>query len=557
MSKLSLQYDHFYTYAEITAFLEQAVAEYPTLCSLSSAGKSLEGREIWVLTVTNQATGAAEDKPAMYIDGNIHAGEVTASHVAMHTIANLLQSYGECPEVTHLLETRTFYILPRVNPDGGEVYLTTPYMLRSSVRPNPEAAKWPDNTLYPEDVDGDDEIMFMRRQDPSGQWKVSTQDDRLLVPREPGDIEGPFYNLYPEGRVHNYNGGPVLAAPDRWDLDINRNFPSAWSPTQKGGGNFPLSEPETRAMAEFIVSHPNIGALQAYHTKSGGILRPSCSGPDKNLPQGDLQSFKALGKIGEAITGYPCVSVFEGFIGSAIYGVYIDWVYEHRGIFGYTTELWDIKTRAGVPGKRDFLKREFNEEEELTILKWNDEQLDGQGFMRWTKFNHPELGEVEIGGWHPKTVIQNCNFKFLQDECQKNYLFSLKHAGALPELVVEHLEVRQVEGNVYEIVADIANRGFLPTNVTDKAMQIKLVKPVSAELHGEGFAVLGGKNERKIGQLDGYRFARESWYTFGKNSYPKLRERVTWTVQKTDEAAELTLQVSSQRGGKIQCRVEL
>lgn len=557
MSKLSIQYDHFYTYSEITAFLQDTIAQFPQLASLSSAGKSLEGREIWALTITNQATGPADNKPAMYIDGNIHAGEVTASHVALHTIANLLNSYGECAEVTHLLDTRALYVLPRVNPDGAEVYLTTPYMLRSTVKPNPEAAKWPDNTLYPEDIDGNGEIMFMRRLDESGQWKVSKKDARLLIPREPGDFQGPFYNLYPEGRVHNYHGGPILGAPDRWDLDVNRNFPSAWSPTQKGGGEFPLSEPETKAMVEFITAHPNIGALQAYHTKSGAILRPSCAGPDKNLPSADLASFKALGKLGEAITGYPCISVFESFIGSAIHGVYIDWVYEHRGILGYTTELWDIKARAGVPGKRDFLKREFNEEEELAILKWNDEQLDGQGFVPWTKFKHPDLGEIEVGGWKSKTVIQNCHFKFLQDECQKNYLFSLKHVGALPLIVVEDLQVKQVEGSVYEITADVANRGFLPTNVTDKAMQAKLIKPISVELIGEGFTVLGGQAKVEIGQLEGYRFARESWYTFGKDSYPRLRQRVSWTVRKTTELPTLTLCVASERGGRVQQAVTL
>lgn len=557
MSKLSIKYDHFYSYAEISEFLQTAAEQYPQLASLSSAGKSLEGREIWVLTITNQATGPAADKPAMYIDGNIHAGEVTASHVALHTVAHLLNSYGECAEVTHLLDTRAVYILPRVNPDGAEVYLTTPYMLRSTVKPNPDAANWPNNTLYPEDVDGNGEILFMRKQDASGQWKLSAKDDRLLVPRQPGDFQGPFYQLYPEGRVHNYQGGPVLGAPERWDLDINRNFPSAWSPTQQGGGEFPLSEPETRAMAEFIASHPNIGTLQAYHTKSGAILRPSCSGPDKNLPKGDLESFKALGRQGEEITGYPCISVYEGFIGSAIYGVYIDWVYEHQGILGYTTELWDIKARAGIPGKRDFLKREFNEEEELTILKWNDEQLGGDGFVNWTTFQHPELGEVEVGGWKPKTVIQNCHFRYLEEECHKNYLFSLKQIGALPQLVIEQLQVKPVEGNVYEVIVDIANRGFLPTNVTDKALQAKLVKPVNVQLLGEGFAVLGGEAKVEIGQLEGYRFARESWYTFGKNSYPKLRQRVSWTVQKTSADAALLVQVNSERGGRVEQTAKL
>src|SRR5688500_13352557 len=67
----------FYEYDELTEILRSLEKQYPKLAKLESIGQSFEGRDIWLLTITNQETGAHDEKPAMYIDGNIHAGEVT------------------------------------------------------------------------------------------------------------------------------------------------------------------------------------------------------------------------------------------------------------------------------------------------------------------------------------------------------------------------------------------------------------------------------------------------------------------------------------------------
>ncbi|HHW98176.1 MAG TPA: carboxypeptidase, partial [Firmicutes bacterium] len=109
--KVAISFDRYYKYDELSCYLKSVAAAYPELATLSSAGKSYEGRDIWALTLTNQATGTAESKPAIYVDGNIHAGEVTASMVCLYTIDYLLSNYGEDEEVTYLLDTRTFYIL--------------------------------------------------------------------------------------------------------------------------------------------------------------------------------------------------------------------------------------------------------------------------------------------------------------------------------------------------------------------------------------------------------------------------------------------------------------
>lgn len=551
LAKLTLTYDHYYTYSEIESFFDTAVAEYPTLAEKISIGKSQEGRDIWCLILTNKETGLHTDKPAIYIDGNIHAGEVTASHVCLHTIYELLHLYAQDAQIKHLLDQRTWYMIPRVNPDGAELYLNSPFMLRSVTRLNPDWEDRIDGALYPDDLDNDGLVRFMRVKDELGIFKVSEKDARLLIPRNPGDFEGDFYNLYLEGTIHNYKGGPITPAPDQWNLDMNRNFPSGWQPTQRGGGAFPLSEPEALAMVKFIQDHPNIGALQAYHTMSGAILRPSGNTPDKALPKADVMAYKELGKIGEDLTGYPCISILEGFTGDPIYGVFVDWSYEHRGLLGFSTELWDPLQQAGKTGKKNFTERSFSEEDELLKLKWNDEALNGEAFMPWTPFQHPQLGEVEIGGWHPKYFAQNPWLTRLQDECERNHAFSLKHAAALPEIMIEKLEIRAEEDQIYTITLDLANRGWLPTNVTTKALQLKMVKDITAMISGD-FEIITGKDKEKLGQLDGFMFAREGWYTFGRAGYQRnMRKRVVWTVRKTKENADLVIQVQSDRAGNL------
>ena len=64
---------HYHDYAEMTALLRSWEQQSP-LCSLSSIGTSQEGRELWLMTITDSGTGPAEDKPAFWCEANTHAG---------------------------------------------------------------------------------------------------------------------------------------------------------------------------------------------------------------------------------------------------------------------------------------------------------------------------------------------------------------------------------------------------------------------------------------------------------------------------------------------------
>ena len=161
--------DRFLRYDELTTELHALAAASPDLIELSSIGRSHEGREIWLATVTDTSTGPHHDKPAHWVDANIHAVELTGSVAALHLIDRLVSAHGVDERVTRALRTRTFYVVPRLNPDGADLVLADrPRFLRSSVRRWP----WRDGHDAPglreEDVDGDGRLLTMRLPDPDG-----------------------------------------------------------------------------------------------------------------------------------------------------------------------------------------------------------------------------------------------------------------------------------------------------------------------------------------------------------------------------------------------------
>src|ERR1700675_2797692 len=105
------------------ARLESLAAPRPDLVALECIGRSHEGREIRLATVTNTRTGPHHEKPAVWVDAHIHSTEVTGSTAALHLLHRLVTGHGTDDRVTRAVDTRTFYVVPRVNPDGVELAL--------------------------------------------------------------------------------------------------------------------------------------------------------------------------------------------------------------------------------------------------------------------------------------------------------------------------------------------------------------------------------------------------------------------------------------------------
>lgn len=555
-------FDHYYRYDELTRILNELAQDFPGLMRMESIGKSYEGRDVWLATITNAETGPDKEKPALWVDGNIHASEVSPASVCIYFINYLLTNYGTDPDVTRALDTRAFYVCPRVNPDGAELALADKArVIRSSVRPYPYDEE-PLEGLTFEDLDGDGRMLSMRIVDPNGPWKAHPQEPRLLIQRDPTETGGTYYRILPEGPVKNFDGVTITIPRDKEGLDLNRNFPYGWRQEgeQSGAGPYPTSEPEVRNLVAFITAHPNITGGIAFHTFSGVLLRPFDGKSDDEFPAEDLWTYKKLGEKGTSITGYPNISVFHEFKyhpKSVITGSFDEWLYEHMGVFGWTVEIWSPQMRAGIE-KYKYIDwyREHSIEDDLKLLKWNDEVLEGKGYVNWYEFNHPQLGKVELGGWDEAYCWRNPPPELLEKEAALFPKWLLWHGLVSPRLELRGVEVKPLGEGTCRVRVVVQNAGWLPTYVTKKAIEKKLVRGVIVELDlPEGATLETGKAREDIGQLEGRAYKGPAVNVWTEDS-TQDRAKVEWTVQ-APRGAALKIVARHERAGTVKKEITL
>jgi murein tripeptide amidase MpaA len=528
-----MQFDRYYRYEELTAFLRAWVEQYPNLCKVESLGKSYEGRDIWAMVLTNFESGPDKEKPAYWADGNIHATEVSASTAALYLIHKLLTGYGRDPKITYALDSRAFYVVPRLNPDGAEWALADqPKYVRSSTRPYPRTDEL--DGLHQEDVDGDGRILQMRLPDPNGSWKPHPDEPRLMIPREPDEPPGGnFYRLLPEGRLKNYDGVTIKSAPPLQGLDLNRQFPPFWEPKERGAGHYPGSEPEPAAAMRFVADHPNITGSVSFHTFSGVYLRPPTKSADDTLPTEDLYAYKKLGQKAQDLTGYPAIAIFHDFKYDPkeyIKGTFDDWMYEHLGLYAWTCEIWSVQRQAGIESYKyiDWF-REHPVEDDLKILKWNDEVLNGKGIVDWYEFEHPQLGKVELGGWHSFTTWRNPPYHLLEKEIAPLADFAIYSALVSPRL--EWYEISKTSnGRLHHLRVVVHNIGWLPTNISKRALEMKVVRELEVDITlPEGAQLVTGQPKTMLGQLSGR--DQKAQFSMWSDDSTSERAKTEWVIE--------------------------
>ena len=558
----NVKFDHFHRYAELTQILKALAKEHPGLIRLESIGKSHEGREVWLVTATNFKSGADAEKPAFWVDGNIHATEVTAAAASLYLIHALVTGYRKDPNITRAMDSRAFYIVPRVNPDGAEWALADkPKLIRSRTRAYPHAEDPLEGLIWGEDIDGDGRILQMRILDLNGAWKVHPDDPRLMVRRDPIETGGRYYRILPEGLLKNYDGAMIHVRQPKQGLDLNRNFPAGWRPEadQHGAGPYPTSEPEARNVVDFIAKHPNITGAVSLHTMSGVLLRPYDDRSDEEMPTEDLWTFQKIGEKGTQITGYPNVSVFHDFKyhpKQVITGGFDTWAYDHLGLFAWTVEFWSPMKQAGIE-KFKFIDwyREHPLEDDLKLLKWNDEVLKGRGYVNWYPFKHPQLGKVELGGWDGMNMWTNPPLEFLEKEIRPLPEWIVWQALIAPKLSPWEISATALGKDTFRVRIVVENTGWLPTYVTKKALERKVTRGVIAEISlPKGGALESGKLREELGELEGR--AYKPVFTDETEEGTTDRAKVDWVV-KAKKGAKVKVVVRHDRAGMVRAEVIL
>ena len=473
-----MDFKHYHTYTEMTWWFKQWATTYPDLVDLYVAAKSFGGRDIYQLTVTNKKTGKDTDKPAMFIDGNRHSGEVTAAESAFWMLHHMLLNYGKDPEITRLLDNFAFYFRPKNNPDGSLLYLETAQSLRSTVRPYDNDGDGLLDEDPSEDLDGDGRNRQMRIKVAKGKGShiIDPRDPRGRLMNRALKGEGD-YNVVSEG-IDNDDDGRVNE-DGIGGLDLHRNYPENWRPmqeatgrgfTQRGAGAYPLSEVETRSLVIFLLEHPNVSVMNTMDTTVPMHLRPPSTSPsEERMYPEDLELYKYFDKKGKEITGYARAGdVYQDYgRGRPLFGHSPDFGYWYYGSIWYGDELWN----GGRVG-------DYNEDgktDEWDRLQYNDKELSQSRFQEWTKVIHPVHGEVEVGGWDSKFIRQNPPPELLEIWAEKQARFNLMLAGSLPQVVIHEPKIKGKNGE-YSIEFKIENKGFLPTALK-QAQLVKIVRP--------------------------------------------------------------------------------
>lgn len=557
--------ERYLDHAELTAQLEAWREAFPGLVRVESIGVTREGRDIWLVTLGPEPD---RKRPAVWVDGNMHASELCGSSVALALAEDVLGLHL-APESSRIpaplretLSDVLFYVVPRISPDGAEAVLTSARWIRSVPRDERKHGGQP--RWVARDLDGDGRALLMRKEDPTGEWIAPDPNSSVLVPR---DIEdpGPFYKLYPEGVITGFDGQHVPSPHFMSDNspDLNRNFPWSWAPEreQVGAGEFPGSEPESRAVIEAATARPEIFYWVNYHTFGGVFIRPLGGAPDTQLADFDRAIFAQLERWTTEYTGYPMVSGFEEFTYSEskpLHGDLSDFAYHQRGAIAYVCELWDLFARLELPKPKRFCDYyiRLGREELLKLAAWDREHNEQRIFQAWERFEHPQLGPVELGGFDARIGIWNPPERELADICRRQADAFFRIAALSPRLRLA-LEVQGVEAGVCQLVATIENLGYLPTHVLDSAKDLPLSAPPVATLTTEGGARCLDSTKRELGHLDGWgrgAGSREFAFHIPRSRGTTSRRVLTFTLT---GAGTARLVVESPRLGSVQASIEL
>jgi len=417
-------------------------------------------------------------------------------------------------------------------------------------------------------------------------------DSRVLIEADPKKNETGRWRLLVEGRDNDQDG--ELNEDPPGGVAFDRNFTFRYPYFESGAGPHQVSEVETRAVADFAFSHPNIAMVVSFG-RHDNLVRPWK--PDTGTEKQTIKTH-----ILSADAGY-CDYVAERY--RELLGIeesqappdspdaggsFAHWAYFHFGRWSFTTPGWWIPrsdkaapdaapdqpagekqssgsdahesairsagTRAALaeneePHGSDKTPSSANERptedprgrDELAALRWF-EQHGIDGFVAWRPIEHPDFPDrrVDIGGFKP-FVRLNPPESELDSLARKHYRFVRWLAGLLPRLEIAELKTEALPGGVWRIHAVVINRGYLPTmsRMGEIAggpypLQAELSLPADAEL-------VAGHKRVRLPRLEG--------------SGGKAEQ--TWLVLLSHDkrATALRLRVWSPSAGQVVRRIEL
>jgi len=553
--KTRIDVNRWHGYDELVADMERLQRAFPKFLTLSSIGKSVEGRDIKVMTILNPETGAEATKAGMYIEANVHGNEIQGAEVCLYTIWYLMEHYDRLPRVKQLVDERVFYIVPTVNPDGREHFLQVHSGGRSGSAPVDNDNDGVADEDDVDDLNGNGVIEQMRRYVPGqGTHRISALDPRLMEPAPPG-TKGDYVMLGFEGLDNDGDG--LVNEDGVGGYDPNRNWAADWQPgyVQNGSMDYPFQLPEARAVARFLLSKPNVAGAQSYHNAGGMILRGPGSETQGEYPVPDVRVYDEIGRNGERMLPYyRYLVIWSGLY--TVHGGFIDWTNDDLGIVSFSNELWNSGQYFSSPALKEDQRQPDSPITPRASGLFFDDKLDlGSEFVDWKPFDHPTYGPIEIGGW--RQTFGRLPPRFMNEElCHRNMAFSLYQAGELPLVRLGEPSVEALGDDLWRVQVPIANDRLVPT-ILAKAQRNNVVRPDLLRLEGAGVTIVsaGWVRDRFRGGATDLIAQQDLSRILVRNGQPGRTTRVIEYLVRGGRSVTLTY--DSAKGGKPSMAIPL
>lgn len=538
----------YWSFDQLTEQL-RSLAASSDFAELTELGSSLEGREIWLMTLADPVGAPVETRPGLLVVANLEGSHLVGSTLAIEAARHLLGSSDE--EVARLIVENVVYVVPRLNPDGAEAFFDrVRWERRTNARPHDDDNDGRTDEDGPDDLNGDGVVTVMRVADPAGAYMIHPDEPRLMKRADAAAGEDGTHTLYWEGADDDGDGFYNEDGPG--GVDLNRNFQHAYPYWEADAGVHMVSEPETRALMDFVVGHRNIAAILTFGQTDNLVTPPDARGalaaaraldlpafadaslagvhdtgvfraggggggfgrsgggprlrgaqpgadndpdagrrPSTTVHRNDVDYFATVSDAYREITGIQSVGVHR-----SPEGAFFDFGYFQYGVPSFTTPGWpmpaapdeedEARDRRPAPGPRG------GGSFELQLLRG----LEGLGidaFVDWAPYTHPTLGEVEIGGFRPYATT-NPPVEALSELGESHGRFLARLGGMLPRVRIVEATATPHGGGIFTVEVTIENSGYFPSSL-QHGVTARAVDPVLLQIQVDPDAIVTGDDK--------------------------------------------------------------
>jgi hypothetical protein len=288
---------------------------------------------------------------------------------------------------------------------------------------------------------------------------------------------------------------------------LDRNFPQRWREHRTEAGPFPLSEPEARGLADFLLGHPHVAVTIVLDDEDNSASAPK-GGERLERDAGEvlkddadllrIWSKRLYGEDGKGAgeakpRGAPAAD-----------GGFADWAYFQVGAQVIESGLWSAPREKSLAGAEDL---DEDASDEARELRWFDARCAGAGFAPWREQAHPRWGAVQVGGWLP-LVRENPPHEEVAALAERWSGFCDGLASDFARLEWRGVEITDLGGGAFEARATLVNAGLLPTASAAGAVNER-PRPLRVHFEAPDGELLSGRPVQGVDRLEGLGGARE------------------------------------------------